>query len=125
MSTSLRGIPSVDRVLRELNDVALPRAVLTDLVRQELDELRKKLVHEQSAPQDGEAIARIRDIARAIERARLRPVINATGVIIHTNFGRSPLAESAVQAVIDVVRGYCNLEYDLSAGVRGGRAEYA
>jgi L-seryl-tRNA(Ser) seleniumtransferase len=55
----------------------------------------------------------------------LRPVINATGVIVHTNLGRAPLPEAALQRVLDIGRGYCNLEYDLAAGTRGRRDLHA
>jgi L-seryl-tRNA(Ser) seleniumtransferase len=59
--------------------------------------------------------------ARAIARRGLRPVINASGVIVHTNLGRAPLADAAADAVASVARGYSNLEYDLEAGARGSR----
>ena len=55
----------------------------------------------------------------------LRPAVNATGVVIHTNLGRAPLAPAAVQAVTDVARGYSTLEYDVSTCARGGRKEHA
>jgi L-seryl-tRNA(Ser) seleniumtransferase len=65
--------------------------------------------------------ARLEARAREIARRGLRPVINATGVIVHTNLGRAPLADSAVDAVASVAGGYSNLEYDLEAGARGSR----
>jgi L-seryl-tRNA(Ser) seleniumtransferase len=69
--------------------------------------------------------AGVDDDARALleraSRARLRPVLNATGVIVHTNLGRAPLAGAAIEAVREVARGYSNLEYDLDEGARGSR----
>jgi L-seryl-tRNA(Ser) seleniumtransferase len=77
-----------------------------------------------------EAVAREIEEAAASQLARaargsLRPVINATGVVIHTNLGRAPLARSAVERIFDVCRGYTNLEYDLEAGRRGSRLSHA
>jgi L-seryl-tRNA(Ser) seleniumtransferase len=69
--------------------------------------------------------AGVDDDARALleraSRTRLRPVLNATGVIVHTNLGRAPLADAAIEAVREVARGYSNLEYDLDEGARGSR----
>ncbi len=63
----------------------------------------------------------IRDALAMRQRRSLRPVINATGVILHTNLGRAPLATAAVEAIRDVADGYSNLEYDLDRGTRGSR----
>jgi len=71
-----------------------------------------------------ELVVRAHAIAADAARASLRPVVNATGVIVHTNLGRAPLAASAVEAVSAVAGGYSNLELDLAAGVRGSRQEH-
>ncbi len=81
-------------------------------------------------PGDGESAARlIEAVAEAAlsahARGSLRPVINATGVVIHTNLGRAPLAEAAIARVSAVARGYSNLEYDIPAGARGSRTVHA
>ena len=65
-----------------------------------------------------------RNVAEVMLRPRLRRVLNATGVIVHTNLGRAPLAESAAQAAVEVARGYSNLEYNLWQGGRGSRQEH-
>src|SRR5690349_16194983 len=77
-----------------------------------------------NGPGDGEAASRVIEaLAEAAlssdARGSLRPVINATGVVIHTNLGRAPLAEAAIDRVASIARGYSNLEYDIAAGRRG------
>ncbi len=74
-------------------------------------------------PSSEELIARAAGLLAEQGRPRLRPAINATGIVLHTNLGRAPLAEAAVEAVVAVARGYSNLEFDLSAGIRGSRTQ--
>ena len=124
MNAPLRNIPSVDKVLRDLGDTGLPRPAVVAVVRRELAALRaaaNKTDHGQltTAPVD-----RIRAALDDLRRARLQPVVNGTGIIVHTNFGRSPLGPEVLQALTDVAANYNNLEYDLLAGRRGGRAAY-
>ena len=81
-------------------------------------------------PGDGEAASRVIEaLAEATlasgARGSLRPVINATGVVIHTNLGRAPLADTAIERVASIARGYSNLEYDIAAGTRGSRTVHA
>jgi L-seryl-tRNA(Ser) seleniumtransferase len=102
----------------------VPRSVVVAAARGVLGEFRKKLA---TAGDPGE-VPSLNDFARQVierlgweERPRLRPVINATGIILHTGLGRSPLAESAVAAVADVARQYSSLEVDLKTGERGKR----
>jgi L-seryl-tRNA(Ser) seleniumtransferase len=83
-----------------------------------------------SGPTDGEAAARVIEAlaeSSLVSQARgsLRPVINATGVVIHTNLGRAPIAAAAIDRVADIARGYSNLEYDIAAGARGSRTVHA
>ena len=83
-----------------------------------------------NGPGDAEAAARVIEaLAEAAlssqARGSLRPVINATGVVLHTNLGRAPLADVAIERVGAIVRGYSNLEYDVAAGVRGSRTVHA
>jgi L-seryl-tRNA(Ser) seleniumtransferase len=114
-------IPSVDRVLRELGaQPGLPRPVVVAIVRRELAAIRRSQENQGvTAP-----INRIRAALDDLRRWRLQPLINATGVIIHTNFARSPLAYAAVDAMTTAARDYTNLEFDLTTGQRGGRAGY-
>jgi L-seryl-tRNA(Ser) seleniumtransferase len=123
-----RALPAVNEVLQapavQALTAAHPHERIAEAVRQELAELRRLLA--QGTPVDGQtgadAVA-----ARVVERlgsgrmATLRPVINATGIILHTNLGRAPLAERAAQAAYEAARGYLNLELDLQTGKRASR----
>ena len=127
----LRSLPSIERLLeRPLAarlSANLSRDRVRDLLREIIDELREQLVDEpQSAvptPQTLTEAVEHRLEVRAAECAQpsLRRVINATGVIIHTNLGRAPLAREAIEAVSEAAAHYSNLEYDLARGERGHR----
>lgn len=127
----LRSIPKVDTVLewpetRELLSIH-PRARVLRAVREVLEECRSAI---QAAPEEAQALRWVdfHEIARRVASRvselgmpGLRPVINATGVVIHTNLGRSPLDEESLAYMAKVAGGYSNLEYDLEAGQRGSR----
>ena len=121
----LRKIPKVDELLSHpaLSALDLPAGSVRDAVRRELEALRSQVLSGAlEALPDHDAIA-----AAAGERARrealpsLRPVINGTGVVLHTNLGRSLLSWQAVNAVEQVARSYSTLEYDVESGSRGSR----
>jgi L-seryl-tRNA(Ser) seleniumtransferase len=125
-----RKLPSVDEVLRDpalADSVARDgRAAVTNAARKVLEALRQEI---DSAPLSAEALdlalsglatAIERELLRAVEYS-LRPVINATGVILHTNLGRAPLAPAAIENVHNTAAGYSNLEFDLATGERGER----
>ena len=118
--TSLRSIPSVDRVLRELGDVPVPRAAVVALGRRLLAGARES----RGAVDPEGLIEQARQAVHALYRSRIRPVINATGIIIHTNFGRSPLGQEVVKTLAEVASNYNNIEYNLAGGQRGSRAGY-
>jgi L-seryl-tRNA(Ser) seleniumtransferase len=125
VSSDYRRLPSVDRVLAEEAMKAaaaeLGTSAATEAVRAELEQRRASVRNggaDVSTPSIAEAAA---ERAYASLRASLRPVINATGVIIHTNLGRAPLSDAAIAAMSAVGRGYSNLEYELDAGGRGSR----
>jgi L-seryl-tRNA(Ser) seleniumtransferase len=117
---SLRAIPSVDKVLLALGDAGMPRAATAAIVRRELAALRK----EKAIPDFEGVLSVVRGAIEALSVARIRPVLNATGIVLHTNFGRAPLAPAAMQAALRVGSQYNNLEYDMGGGARGGRAAY-
>lgn len=125
----LRAIPSVEALLNEPAIARfterMDRARLRDHLRRILGDLRKD-IQEGRWNHPGETIVpeivrRLRDHIALVHQPSLRRLINATGVVIHTNLGRAPLAEEAVEAMVDVARHYANLEYDLSEGRRGRR----
>jgi L-seryl-tRNA(Ser) seleniumtransferase len=121
-----RKLPQVQRLLEIAEAQGLGaahgRAALTGALRARLAELRMELARGTGAAPPAEAI--VAQVAEALEQAgqgHLRRVINATGIVLHTNLGRAPLAAEAIAAVAEVTAGYCNLEYDLAAGQRGRR----
>jgi L-seryl-tRNA(Ser) seleniumtransferase len=109
----LRDLPSVDELARASDD---PRAV--EAARAVLERAREQI---KAGFDPGDLAARLEEEVAAARTPRLRRVINATGVIAHTNLGRAPLAEAALERVLEVARGYSNLEYDVAAGRRGSR----
>ncbi len=123
----LKNLPKVDKVLAmpgvQEALVCTPRPVVLRAIRQALDGLRTELKGGKDIfPLSGESlVARFRAELAALTAVRLRRVINGTGVVIHTNLGRSPLAESVRKSLNDVAFGYSNLEFDLDAGERGSR----
>jgi L-seryl-tRNA(Ser) seleniumtransferase len=111
--TRLRDLPSVDELARTSGDpLAVPAA------RSVLARAREQI---RAGSDPGDLGERLGEELRAARAPRLRRVLNATGVIVHTNLGRAPLAASALEQVADAARGYSNLEYDLAAGGRGSR----
>jgi L-seryl-tRNA(Ser) seleniumtransferase len=128
---SLRALPSVDQLLKTDEVQQLKTAVgtqrITSLARSVTEHLRAELQASESVePADRgsllkEAIRRLQDACTSERSSGLRRVINATGVIIHTNLGRAPLSEAAQMALTDAAAGYCTLEYDQTTGERGRR----
>jgi L-seryl-tRNA(Ser) seleniumtransferase len=130
MSTdALRQLPSVDRLLTAplLRDLITEHshAVVADAVRAVLEEARQRIRAGEAAPEEAALIEAAAQRVAAIVRPTLRPVINATGVIIHTNLGRAPLSQAALAAMQEVGTRYSNLEYELEAGRRGSRYVHA
>ncbi len=125
----LRQIPSVDRLLSteavEKLVNAFGRQAVVDALRRVLESVRADVHGGASVPDDGSLIERASAHLRNQLAPTLQPVINATGVIIHTNLGRAPLSEAARQAMDRTSRGYTTLEYDLEKGRRGHRTVHA
>ena len=127
MPQPLRSLPSVDRVLSQpaIAALALPEELVVEAVREEIEQRRAAILAGDAAGESSpEAIA-----AAAAHRLTaaftpsLRPIINATGVVIHTNLGRAPLSDAATAAMREAAR-YSNLEFDLEEGARGSRAHH-
>jgi L-seryl-tRNA(Ser) seleniumtransferase len=112
----LRDLPSVDELARSVED---PLAV--DAARRVLDRAREEI---RAGAEPGDLAERLREELGAARRPQLRRVLNATGVIVHTNLGRAPLPTAALERVTEVARGYSNLEYDLADGARGSRQDH-
>jgi L-seryl-tRNA(Ser) seleniumtransferase len=112
----LRDLPSVDELARTSDD-----ALAVDAARIVLARAREDI---QAGADPGDLAERLREELAGARAPRLRQALNATGVIVHTNLGRAPLPESALERVREVGRGYSNLEYDLSAGTRGSRQDH-
>jgi L-seryl-tRNA(Ser) seleniumtransferase len=124
MASLYRSLPSVDRLLKrpELQALgSLPASVCTALAREAIAEAREALAHGRRCPTIAQLAAEVVVAGQALLRPSLRPVINATGVIIHTNLGRAPLSSAAIAAMEAVTSGYSNLELDLESGNRGSR----
>lgn len=123
MNDRRRELPSVDRLLREpgVEELlrATPRAAVVAAVREALAGARTR----RAGPPEDWA-AEIRERLAERRRPALRPVLNATGVVLHTNLGRAPLAEAAVRAMTAIAGGYANLEFDLDTGTRGSRTDH-
>ena len=127
----LRSLPSIERLLERPASsklsASLGREQVRDLLREITDELREEVVKDQWGPETSsqsfidEVERRLQSQAALRARPSLRRVVNATGVVIHTNLGRASLSTEAVQAVADVAAHYSNLEYDLARGERGRR----
>ena len=122
MKTRRRAIPAVGKVLQALGDISAAASLslshsLGESWRSSVPAVKFRRLQKSS-----------RKISRRghadLERSRLQPVINGTGIIIHTNFGRSPLSPAVMRAVAEIGSSYNNLEYDLTTGARGKRAGY-
>ena len=132
VSTLLRNIPAVDeflalpRIQRLLE--ANPRWAVLEAVRQVLADRRQRVLQGGIAPEAVEALLAIDSLAEAVAETAAQkggpsfvPVINATGVVLHTNLGRAPLASAALKAIQTTAASYSNLEFDLATGTRGSR----
>lgn len=123
----LRGLPAVDAVLREPTaEVLVSRhgpKVTTAAVREALGRARREILAGGDLKISGETVLAV--AAKLLEGRGLRRVVNATGVVLHTNLGRSVLSERAIEAAVEAATSYSNLEYDLTAGKRGSRYDHA
>lgn len=115
-AAALRSLPAVHELAAHLD---APHALAVVAARRAIDEHRAALLAGQ--PGSGDLVSRAREALAALEQPSLRRVINATGVVLHTNLGRAPLAASARAAVTQTAEGYSNLELDLASGQRGSR----
>ncbi|MFH1169836.1 MAG: L-seryl-tRNA(Sec) selenium transferase [Chloroflexota bacterium] len=122
MENGFSHLPSVDRVLSDgrIRQLAYPHDLLLDLVRQQLEHERRSIASGRTALSPDALVEAVCARVRALGEAGLRRVINATGVILHTNLGRAPLSQDAIAAMAGA-SGYSNLEFNMDSGTRGSR----
>lgn len=118
----VRKLPQVARLIEAVGDIG-SKALVADAAKEAVAEARKKVMEGEPAPSIENLAARATEIFERRKRGRLMPLINATGVILHTNLGRAPLSPRAARAVASIITGYSNLEYDISSASRGSRYE--
>lgn len=127
--TDLRALPSVDYLINTSEAqawiAAYGRPLTLEAIRAALDEARALYAQEGKVQSHSELLSRTQTLLEEWVRPSLQAVINATGVILHTNLGRAPLSRAAYQAMQEVALGYSNLEYDLEKGKRGSRLVHA
>ena len=132
--TTFRRIPAIEQLRQRKTVRALEtrygRAAVVVALREEAATLRTRLAEAPDAVRDADDAARQIEAGLETRLGRtfapsLRPVINATGIIIHTNLGRAPLARQAIEQIATIAAGYSNLEYDVDTGARGNRATHA
>jgi len=127
-NNKLRQIPSVDKLIAnkriETLKSMLPHDTVVDIVRHYLEQLRFSIAGGTTCPSIDEMIDSITAIAEGLTQYRLQSVINASGVILHTNLGRAPLTTEAMAAIENTAKGYTNLEFDLFTGKRGSRYDH-
>ena len=112
--------PSVDSVVQALADEEGPRSLVTEIARIVTDDARPRI----KSGEDVDVIAETRSALRAVLRSRPRELLNATGVLLHTNLGRAPIHSEAAEAAARVSATYTNVEFDIEGGMRGDRAAY-
>jgi L-seryl-tRNA(Ser) seleniumtransferase len=117
---SLRAIPAVEKLLQAIGKTDVPRPTAVSVIRREIKALRS----ENQLLEFDAVVARIRAAINLLRLGRIQPVINATGVIVHTNLGRSPLGIRVAETLSTIAGNYNNLEYDLATGERGRRGTY-
>jgi len=118
---TLRDLPSVDRLLADERLTGEPHGIAAAAARVVLERAREEI---RAGTDPGPLVEAVLEELAAARRPRLRRVLNATGVLVHTNLGRAPLADEAIARVIEVGGAYSTLEYDLERGERGSRQEH-
>ncbi|HVM17318.1 MAG TPA: L-seryl-tRNA(Sec) selenium transferase [Gaiellaceae bacterium] len=117
----LSGLPSVDELLRDERLASQPRPLALAAARAALERAREEI---RAGLDPGDPAERALAELASLREPRLRRVLNATGVVAHTNLGRAPLADDAIARIVETARGYSNLEYDLGDGRRGSRQDH-
>jgi L-seryl-tRNA(Ser) seleniumtransferase len=125
MEMELRNLPSVDKVLTDerlrRSAESYPHDLLVSVIRKQLDKERQAIASGKTSGSPDEIVAKVATQLESLGKLSLRRLINASGVILHTNLGRAPMSPEALAAMEEVSRGYSNLEYDMESGNRGSR----
>jgi L-seryl-tRNA(Ser) seleniumtransferase len=125
MENKLRELPAVDKLAGEADiqelETFFPRELVINMIRENLEAARATALKGNPVPSKEDLIRNIVNQARGLSQPSLRQLVNASGVVLHTNLGRAPLSEETIQAMDDASRGYNNLEFDLENGQRGSR----
>jgi L-seryl-tRNA(Ser) seleniumtransferase len=123
-----RSLPSIHQILRDINLTPLIREygilIVTQCVQTVLSKIRKKIIQKNTITYN-ELVKQVKNEILGAMESSLKPVINLTGTVLHTNLGRAQLPETAIQAMVDVARGASSLEYDLENGRRGDRHRHS
>jgi L-seryl-tRNA(Ser) seleniumtransferase len=121
-------IPSVEKLLQTDRAIELisqfGRPLVLSEIRNELETIRKEISKKNAIPDSEKILTLVNDRLDAFNTSSIQPVINATGVILHTNLGRAPLSKSSLEAIENGLQGYSSLEYDLSGGERNQRSNH-
>jgi L-seryl-tRNA(Ser) seleniumtransferase len=115
-----RAIPAVNAILDSLGHFDLPRPLVVDLIRRELAQIRRR----REVPQPDVIVDLVRRAINELRASRIQAVINGTGIVVHTNLGRSPLPQGAGEVLRGIASAYNNIELDLEDGGRGQRGSY-
>jgi L-seryl-tRNA(Ser) seleniumtransferase len=125
MTNAFRSLPGIDKLLSDprLQTVAslFPHDLVVSVARQRLDRERSAITRGKALTPLDEIIESIVSVLQGLEKPNLRPLINATGVILHTNLGRAPLSRDAIFAMEQVSKGFSNIEFEIESGKRGSR----
>jgi L-seryl-tRNA(Ser) seleniumtransferase len=123
MEAEFRSLPGVDKILGDarISGLKYPHDLLVGLIRDRLEQARRSVAAGGPAASPDDIIQSVLAGLTMLESPGLRRVVNASGVVIHTNLGRAPLSADTLTAMAEISRGYSNLEFDLESGVRGSR----
>ncbi|HNT56530.1 MAG TPA: L-seryl-tRNA(Sec) selenium transferase, partial [Syntrophales bacterium] len=131
LNALLRNLPKIDEIIHLVEKAGpagkIPREYMVRMVREEVQETRDRLRKEgtiASIPSAESSARRVLERLDLLGRPGLRMVVNATGIVLHTNLGRAPLAGEALARLMEAAQGYSNLEYDLAEGERGLRYDH-
>ncbi|MGD2089317.1 MAG: L-seryl-tRNA(Sec) selenium transferase [Candidatus Aminicenantes bacterium] len=124
----LRKLPGVDLVLEQADIKPLisrhGHELVTFAIREVISNARKDILAGKKVPGMEQVVSRVREIVNSIFYPSLKPVINATGIVLHTNLGRAPMGEKVLEDMEDIIAGYSNVEFDLEQAARGKRDDH-